>query len=143
MLTFAEQTGSGAVMIVWSFLSSLHSSQYMAAALLSNFPIPQPHHTVQDDTPISCSSLTHITCIIYHSPPDQVVHVFLLLIVLLETSLFSFTLVLPPPPCQRPPLHHHRQTSILLLLLIIINIVLVLVIVIVLLYYGGCPALLL
>ena len=73
MLNFAEQTGSGAVMIVWSFLPSHHASQYMTA-LLSNFPIPQPHHTAQDDTPISYSSLTHITCIIYHYPPDQVIY---------------------------------------------------------------------
>jgi hypothetical protein len=74
MLNFAEQTGSGAVMIVWSFLLGMITSQYMTT-LQSNFHINKRHHTVQDDTAISYSSaLTHINCIIYHSPPDQVIY---------------------------------------------------------------------
>jgi hypothetical protein len=72
MLNFAEQTGSGAVMIVWSFLLQTPSSQYMTT-LQPSFHINKRHHTVQDDTASSYSSeLTHINCIIYHSPPDQV-----------------------------------------------------------------------
>jgi hypothetical protein len=42
MLNFAEQTGSGAVMIVWSFLLQRLSSQYMTT-LQSNF-----HITLED-----------------------------------------------------------------------------------------------
>ena len=75
MLNFAEQTGSGAVMIVWSFLLVKLSTPYVTT-LHSNFRIIQSHHMVQDDTTISSyySSLTHINCIVYHYPPDQVIY---------------------------------------------------------------------
>ena len=43
MLNFAEQTGSGAVIVVWSFLLSKEATEYIINPFFSNTPVTTYH----------------------------------------------------------------------------------------------------